>query len=86
MAKYALIDNYDKLGMIIEADSLEIAEEVSSNVFGTKMVIALEGVEGAEKASPGCEWDGSKILPLPDSDVVGEYNMEFDLNNPAEEA
>jgi aspartate carbamoyltransferase regulatory subunit len=49
MAKYAFIQNDDTVGMIVEADSIELAQEVASNVYGTKDVVALEGTEMEKK-------------------------------------
>jgi hypothetical protein len=73
MAKYAFIQNDDTVGMIVEADSIELAQEVASNVYGTKDVVALEGTENGEKASPGCAWDGTKFIPLAGTELDEEF-------------
>ena len=69
MSKYAFIQEDNSLGMIIEADSLELAQEVSSSVYGVKEVISVEDKENANLATPGASWDGEKFIAIPDSNL-----------------
>ena len=77
MAKYAYILNDDTVGMIVEADSLEKAQEVSSLAYGTKEVILVDDKEDANLATPGAGWDGTKFTSVPKSSLDDLHPTNF---------
>lgn len=74
-SKYALIDQDDKVGQIILAESTEAAQELANTVFyGIKEVVEIADQEGADKVALGCDWDGEKFIAL--------LPTQLDLDNP----
>lgn len=85
MAKYAFIQNDDTVGMVIEADSLELAQEVASSVYGTKEVVSVENTENGDKVTPGCGWDGTKFVPVSGTDLDEEFPTVYGNSEQAAE-
>ena len=62
---YALIDQDSKVGQLLKADSLEIAEEIAETVFyGIQEVVEVLDQENSDKVAIGCGWDGEAFIPL----------------------
>ena len=84
--RYALIDQDNKVGQILMADSAEAAQELANTVFyGIKEVVELANQEGADKAALGCDWDGEKFIALPPTELDFENPTNFGPEAPEAE-
>ncbi len=64
MAKFAVIDGNNQVANMVEADSLESAEEFFLSKFDVTAVVDPSDKENGDKAAIGAGWDGEKFIPL----------------------
>ena len=82
MAKYALIDQDDKVGQLLIAESLEVAQDLANTSFyGIKEVVEVADQENAALVAIGCGWDGEAFIPHAGTELDEANPTTYVVNN-----